>query len=71
MPSWDALTLRWEELKVLPSRWKTALAQWRGVYYIFDTAQAKGYVGSASGRENILGRWQNYAAPGHGGNKLL
>jgi hypothetical protein len=71
MPDWDVLTLRWEELKVLPKPWKAALAQWRGIYYIFDTAQMKGYVGSACGRENVLGRWQNYAASGHGGNKLL
>ena len=27
-----------------------------------------GYVGSASGTDNLLGRWQNYAATGHGGN---
>jgi len=71
MPDWDVLTLNWEELKVLPRRWKAALAQWRGVYYIFDKAQTKGYVGSACGKQNILGRWQDYAVSGHGGNKLL
>nr|WP_246428988.1 hypothetical protein [Pseudoxanthomonas broegbernensis] len=31
----------------------------------------QGYVGSACGSENILGRWKDYAARGHGGNSLL
>lgn len=71
MPSWDEITFSWEDLKVLPPRWRAALAQWRGIYYIFDTSDAKGYVGSAYGEANIHGRWMNYAARGHGGNKLL
>jgi hypothetical protein len=52
-------------------RWKSALPQWRGIYYIFDTSDGKGYVGSAYGEANLFGRWLNYAARGHGGNKLL
>ena len=71
MPEWDAITLSWEELGVLPSRWKSALSQWRGIYYIFDNSDGKGYVGSAYGEANLYGRWLNYAARGHGGNKLL
>ena len=71
MPDWDAINLAWEELRVLPSRWKSALSQWRGIYYIFDTSDGKGYVGSAYGEDNLYGRWLNYAARGHGGNKLL
>ncbi len=71
MPAWDELVVSWEELHVLPTRWKQRLKEWRGIYYIFDTASGKGYVGSASGPENILGRWLNYAASGHGGNKHL
>ena len=31
----------------------------------------KQYIGSASGPEGILGRWRDYAASGHGGNKQL
>ena len=52
-----------------------------GIYYIFDTSDGKGYVGSAYGDStlsghyigtgNLLGRWLNYAALGHGGNSLL
>ncbi len=71
MPAWDEIELAWEELAVLPTRWKSALAQWRGIYYIFDTSDAKGYVGSAYGNDNLLGRWLSYAASGHGGNQLL
>ena len=68
---WNEIDLTWVELAVLPTRLKSALSQWRGIYYIFDTSDGKGYVGSAYGSENLLGRWLNYAASGHGGNMQL
>lgn len=71
MPGWDEIVLNWEDLSVLPTRWKSVLSQWRGIYYIFDASDGKGYVGSAYGGSNLLGRWLNYAASGHGGNSLL
>jgi len=71
MPEWDTINFSWEELSVLPTRWKSLLSQWRGIYYIFDTFDGKGYVGSAYNDNNILGRWLNYAVSGHGGNRLL
>lgn len=71
MPKWSDLALTWNDLRVIPTRWKQALAHWRGVYFIYDTTDCKGYVGAAYGSDNLLGRWQNYAATGHGGNKLL
>jgi GIY-YIG catalytic domain len=71
MPSWDRLSLGWRELAVLPARWRAALAEWRGIYLIFDASDAKFYVGSASGSNNILGRWLNYAENGHGKNVRL
>jgi hypothetical protein len=72
MPEWERIDLSWDELTILPKRWKEILSQWRAVYFIFDEADGKGYVGSAYGRDkNLLGRWLNYAASGHGGNKLL
>jgi hypothetical protein len=71
MPPWNDLVLTWAELKTLPHHWTAALAEWRGIYLIFDENGGHGYVGSAYGGDNILGRWQNYAATGHGGNKLL
>lgn len=71
MPEWTDLDFTWAELGVLPSRWRIALSHWRGIYYIFDTTDRMGYVGSAYGDANILGRWLGYAATGHGGNVLL
>jgi hypothetical protein len=71
MPSWEEISVTWEELRVLPTRWRAKLSEWRAIYYIFDTSDAKGYVGSAYGQENLLGRWLNYADRGHGGNVLL
>lgn len=71
MPVWDQIDLSWSDLNILPSQWKAALSQWRVIYYIFDTSDGKGYVGSAYGEHNLLGRWMDYAARGHGENKLL
>ncbi|WP_243288771.1 GIY-YIG nuclease family protein [Geothrix terrae] len=71
MAAWNQISLAWEELSLLPGKWREALRQWRGIYLIFDEADGKGYVGSAYGRQNLLGRWTNYAASGHGGNKHL
>ena len=71
MPEWNRIALTWEQLGVLPVGWRSALEQWRGIYYIFDASDGKGYVGSAYGSDNLLGRWQNYAASGHGENRLL
>lgn len=71
MPDWQEIILHWQQLAVLPSSWRAALRQWRGIYYIRDESDGKGYVGSAYGSANILGRWENYAKTGHGGNRLL
>jgi hypothetical protein len=71
MPPWEELSLSWDDLGVLPSAWKAKLLEWRAIYHIFDTAIGKGYVGSAYGESNLLGRWLNYSVRGHGGNVLL
>jgi hypothetical protein len=71
MQSWNELDLTWSQLSILPKRWQAKLAEWRGIYYIFDRSNGKGYVGSAYGVQNLLGRWRNYGASGHGGNQLL
>jgi hypothetical protein len=71
MPEWNAVDLTWGQLRVLPARWQVVLSQWRAIYYVFDMSDGKGYVGSAYGENNLLGRWLNYAAHGHGGNRLL
>lgn len=71
MPTWDKISLTWDELHLLPTLWRAALQQWRGIYYITDGSDSKGYVGSAYGVDNILGRWLDYAKSGHGGNRQL
>jgi hypothetical protein len=71
MPAWEDICLTWEQLRVLPTRWKSKLSEWRAIYYIYDVSDGKGYVGSAYGGTNLLGRWLGYAARGHGGNVLL
>ena len=71
MPDWQELVLTWHELQSLPASWQAKLAQWRGIYFIYDVTRRSGYVGSACGQDNILGRWRNYAQTGHGGNREL
>lgn len=71
MPDWQDIVLTQAELQSLPASWKSALSQWRGIYFIYDAGRQAGYVGSAYGSENILGRWRDYARTGHGGNREL
>ena len=71
MPDWRELIFTWSDLAVIPKSWKAALSEWRGIYFIYDVTDGKGYVGSAYGKFNIRGRWEGYAKSGHGGNKLL
>jgi hypothetical protein len=65
---WDK---QWNQLKLLSDSEREKLNGWRGIYYIFDVSDGKGYVGKASGKENLLGRWMDYAKTGHGGNVKL
>ncbi len=71
LPEWDEIDFTWEALQILPTRLKFKLSEWRGIYYVFDTLGQKGYVGSAYGENNLLGRWLNDASRGDAGNKLL
>lgn len=71
IPDWQDIVLTHAELQSLPASWSAALAQWRGIYFIYDTASRSGYVGSACGSDNIHGRWRDYARSGHGGNREL
>ena len=71
MPIWSDIALDWRQLAILPSDWRAALSQWRGIYLIIDQSDGMQYVGSAYGAENIMQRWNEYARSGHGGNKWL
>jgi len=71
MPDWREMVLTWQELEVIPKSWQAALKEWRGIYLIRDLSDGLAYVGSAYGKENLLGRWRSYAKNGDGGNRLL
>lgn len=71
IPDWEAIRLTWNQLQVIPESWRAAFSQWRGIYFIYDESDGCGYVGSAYGESNLLGRWLCYAKTGDGGNKLL
>lgn len=72
-PGYEWVNVSWKTLKrvVTKPTWRTALTNQKGVYLITDTKTGKMYVGSASGNDKILGRWQAYLDNGHGGNKDL
>lgn len=76
-PGFENIILKYRKLKKIidnPSankEWHTMLRAVAGVYLIIDTKTGKQYVGSAYGKEGILGRWKEYCKNGHGGNKLL
>lgn len=71
MPRWNELILTWEQLAHLPKSWIAVMSQWRGIYFVLDATDGRGYVGSAYGGENLYGRWSNYKASGDGGNIRL
>jgi hypothetical protein len=72
-PGYENISLGWEELAVVidKDKWITALSNQKGVYLITDRTNGKMYVGSASGKDMIIGRWRSYVRNGHGGNKHL
>ena len=51
--------------------WHQMLSSIAGVYLIIDRLSGQQYVGSAYGKDGIIGRWKQYAANGHGGNTEL
>ena len=51
--------------------WRRMLASVAGVYLILDTETGYQYIGAATGKDGIWGRWSKYISDGTGGNKLL
>lgn len=68
---WKEVNWAWRELPLYLDYYQHALKEWCAIYYIFDSSDLKGYVGSASGEDKLLQRWSNYRDTGHGGNKML
>jgi len=71
-PGYEYVRVNYDFLKKIINSddqiWKTALKSVKGVYLITVKTNGKFYVGSATGKENIWGRWKNYVENGHGGN---
>jgi hypothetical protein len=51
--------------------WRSRLSAVAGIYLVLAEPSGDLYVGSATGAEGIWGRWREYAATGHAGNKML
>jgi hypothetical protein len=71
LSDWRSLVFTWDDLQMIPRRWKDILSQWHGIYLIWDGRDRKAYVGAAYGKDGLLQRWLQYRQTGHGGNKLL
>ena len=69
MPAWNECILSWAKFSIIPINWREKLSGWRGIYYIYDHSDRKGYVGSAYGEENIYGRWKVHVE--RGGDSVL
>lgn len=70
-PGFRAFTRMVDELPNLPTGWQKILRSVKGIYLLVDVDSGEQYVGSAKGADSLLGRWLDYAADGHGGNKRL
>ncbi|MDF2537165.1 MAG: hypothetical protein K0S76_186 [Herbinix sp.] len=76
-PGFDDLILSFADLKTIIDNkdanreWHRQLTSVAGVYLILDSVTGSQYIGSAYGKEGILGRWTTYAKTHHGGNQQL
>lgn len=74
---YDKVVLTYAELKEVVEDsdiyelWQAALSAVNAVYLIVDTKNGKQYVGSAYGKDGLLGRWRIYVDSLHGHNKLM
>ena len=62
---------RLTELKSVPATWQAALSSVSGIYLLVHPESGKPYVGSAQGIGGFWGRWEQYVASGHGGNRRM
>jgi len=76
-PGYLNFTLTFDELVQISKNqfsnrtWVEALKRVAGIYLILNTKDGTQYVGKASGKDGIWGRWLSYSNDGHGGNILL
>jgi hypothetical protein len=62
---------RLNKLAAVPAFWRAALSAVAGIYLLTNPDTGKQYVGSAQGLGGFWGRWEQYAASGHGGNRRM
>lgn len=73
----ENLILTYDELKEIVENptiyeaWHTALSSVSAIYLIVDRESGQQYIGSAYGKDGLLGRWLCYASSLHGNNKLM
>lgn len=73
----ENLILTYDELKdiienpTIYESWHTALSSVNAIYLIVDRETGKQYIGSAYGKNGVLGRWSYYVDSLHGNNKLM
>jgi hypothetical protein len=58
-------------LASVPVSWRTALSSVSGIYLLSCPESGRQYVDLAHGVGGFWGRWEEYAASGHGGNKRM
>lgn len=72
---YENVVLTYQDLKeivedpILYENWTTALVSVYAIYLITDTTDGKQYVGSAYGKNGLLGRWKTYVETKHGNDK--
>jgi hypothetical protein len=62
---------RLTSLAAVPASWRAALSAVAGIYLFINPDTGKQYVGSAQGAGGLWGRWEQYVASGHGGNRRM
>lgn len=70
-PGFMKFATRLDALAAVPRSWREALSSVAGVYLLTHPETGKLYVGSACGENGLWGRWEDYVASGHGGNKRM
>lgn len=59
------------QVSQLPEAWRAILRNARGIYLLTCPRTREQYVGSATGSDGFVGRWDFYVQNGHGGNIAL
>jgi len=70
-PGFSDFRERFSELAAVPSSWRVTLSAVGGIYLLINPETGKQYVGSAQGTGGFWGRWEQYVASGHGGDRRM